>query len=138
MAGDDFLSAGVTLRLPVDRGKWRAEVSERAALVRGAKAKWRAARAALRAAARSAYAELERADAEVRLFESGLVPQARLSLDPSRSGYQVDKVDFLSLVDSQMRLLDAELQLVRAVADRRSAYAMLEGAVGTTLRGVTR
>ncbi len=39
-------------------------------------------------------------------------------------------------VDSQMRRLDAELQLVRAVADRRSAYAMLEGVVGTTLRGV--
>lgn len=138
VAGDDFFSAGVTLRLPVDRRRWRAEVSERAALVRRARSQWRAGRAELRDAARRAYAELARADAEVRLFESGLVPQARLSLDASRSGYEVDKVDFLSLIDSHVQLLDAELKLIRAIADRRTAYATLEGTVGTTLRGVQR
>jgi outer membrane protein TolC len=46
----------------------------------------------------------------------------------------VDKVDFLSLIDSQVRLLDAELSLVRAVADRRAAFAALESAIGKELR----
>jgi outer membrane protein TolC len=46
----------------------------------------------------------------------------------------VDKVDFLSLLDSQVKLLDAELGLVRAVTDRRAAFAALEGAVGEVLR----
>jgi outer membrane protein TolC len=46
----------------------------------------------------------------------------------------VDKVDFLSLIDSQVRLLDAELSLVRAVADRRVAFAALESAIGKELR----
>jgi cobalt-zinc-cadmium efflux system outer membrane protein len=134
VAGDDFVSAGVTLRLPVNRGKWHEKTAERAALVRRAEAAYRDGRARLRGAVRTTFAALERADAEVALLETGLVPQTRQSLDSSRSGYQVDKVDFLSLIDSQVRLLDAELSLVRAVADRRAAFAALESAIGKELR----
>jgi outer membrane protein TolC len=134
VAGDDFVSAGVTLRLPVNRGKWREKTAERAALVRRAEAAYRDGRARLRDAVRTTFAALERADAEVALLETGLVPQTRQSLDSSRSGYQVDKVDFLSLIDSQVRLLDAELSLVRAVADRRAAFAALESVIGKELR----
>jgi outer membrane protein TolC len=132
--GDDFLLAGVTIRLPVNRSKWRAKVAERAAGLRRAEAEYRAARAELRDALRAAHADLERADSERSLLETGLVPQARQSLESDRSGYQVDKVDFLSLIDSQVSLLDAELGLVRAVADRRAAFAALEAAVGRELR----
>jgi len=134
VAGDDFVGAGVTLRLPVDRGKWREKTAESAALVRRAEAMYRDERANLRDSVRMTFAALERADAEVDLLEMGLVPQTRQSLESSRSGYQVDKVDFLSLVDSQVRLLDAELSLVRAVADRRAAFAALESAIGRALR----
>jgi len=134
VAGDDFVGAGVTLRLPVDRGKWREKAAESAALVRRTEAMYRDERANLRDGVRTTFAALERANAEVDLLETGLVPQTRQSLESSRSGYQVDKVDFLSLVDSQVRLLDAELSLVRAVADRRAAFAALESAIGRTLR----
>jgi len=134
VAGEDFVGAGVTLRLPVDRGKWREKTAERSALVRRAEAEYREGRARLRDAVRTTHAALERADAEVALLETGLVPQTRQSLDSSRSGYQVDKVDFLSLIDSQVRLLDAELSLVRAIADRRAAFAALESAIGKELR----
>ena len=71
---------------------------------------------------------------QASLLTTGLIPQALQSLASSRSGYQVDKVDFLSLIASQTRLLDAELSLVRATADRRAAFAALEGAVGEALR----
>jgi cobalt-zinc-cadmium efflux system outer membrane protein len=132
--GDDFVGARVTLRLPVDRGKWHEMTAERSALVRRAEAELRDGRARLRDVVRTTFAALERADAEVGLLETGLVPQTRQSLESSRSGYQVDKVDFLSLIDSQVRLLDAELSLVRAVADRRAAFAALESAIGKELR----
>lgn len=134
VSGDDFVSAGLTVRLPVDRGKWRERVAERDALLRRAKAARRGALAQLRDRVRSTFADLARADAQVALLETGLVPQARQSLESSRSGYEVDKVDFLSLLDSQVKLLDAELGLVRAVTDRRAAFAALEGAVGEVLR----
>lgn len=132
--GSDFLMAAVTVRLPVNRPKWRSRVAEREALTRRAEARYREARAALREAVRSAFADLRSADREVALLATGLVPQARQSLESSRSGYEVDKVDFLSLIDSQVRLLDAELRLVRARAARRAAFAGLEAAAGEVLR----
>jgi cobalt-zinc-cadmium efflux system outer membrane protein len=134
VAGQDLFTGGLSIRLPVDRGKWRARVAEQAALVRRARAHYRSGLARLGDAVRSAFADLERADAETALLETGLIPQARQSLASNRSAYQVDKVDFLSLIDSQTRLLDAELSLVRATADRRAAFAALEGAVGEVLR----
>jgi len=132
--GDDFISAGVVVRLPVNRAKWREKVAERDAELRHARAAYRQERARLRDAARAAFAALARADGQVELLETGLVPQAEQSLESNRAGYQVDKVDFLSLIDSQVSLLDAELRRLRAVADRREAFAALEAALGKELR----
>lgn len=132
--GDDFLSAGVTVRLPVDRSKWRARIAERRALVRRARAEQQAGHLELAAELRTAHAMLVRADSEQALLRTGLVPQAEQSLESSRSGYEVGRVDFLSLLDSQVQLLDAELRLVRAQADRRQAFAALETAAGEKLR----
>jgi len=132
--GDDFFSAGVTVRLPIDRSKYRSRVAERRALLRRSEANLRAARAMLGAATRHAHAELTRADSEEALLETGLVPQARQSLDSSRSAYEVGRIEFLSLLDSQVRLLGAELRLARAKADKRIAFAALETAAGEKLR----
>jgi outer membrane protein TolC len=132
--GDDFIGASVSVRLPVDRATWNARVAERRALLRRSEAAYRAARASLLAALRSAHAELVRADAETALLRTGLVPQAHQSLESSRSGYEVGRIDFLGLLDSQVRMQNAELRLVRAEADRRKAYAALEAAAGETLR----
>jgi outer membrane protein TolC len=132
--GDDFFSAALTFRMPVNRARWKAEVAEQRALERRAEARLRDERARLVGHLRSAHAELLRADAEARLLETGLVPQARQSLESSRSGYEVGRIDFLSLLDSHVRLLRAELQHVRALADRRAAFAALEAASGRSLR----
>ena len=132
--GDDFLSAGLTIRLPLDRSKWRSRVAEQRALLRRAQADLRAARAELAALTRSAHAALVRAFAEEALLETGLVPQAVQSLESSRSAYEVGRIGFLSLLDSQVRLLDAELRLARARADKRGAFASLEAAAGEKLR----
>ena len=88
--GDDFLMASVTIRLPLNRSKWRARVAEAGALLRRARAQHRSARALLRGALRARFADLVRADAELELLEHGLVPQARQSLASSRAGYEVD------------------------------------------------
>lgn len=132
--GDDFFSAGLTVRLPLDRSKWRSKVSERKALLRRAEAELRRVRAELGAETRSAHAELVRASSEEALLETGLIPQARQSLEASRSAYKVGRIEFLSLLDSQVRLLGAELRLVRARADKRRAFAALETASGEKLR----
>lgn len=132
--GDDFLGASLVIRLPIDRRKWRAQIAERDALIRRSKAEYRKVRAGLRDTVRARYADLERADQTISLIEDGLVPQARQSLNSSRSDYTVDKGSFLSLIDSQVRLLNAQLRLERAIADRRAAFAAIEASAGVSLR----
>jgi outer membrane protein TolC len=132
--GDDFISAGFTLRLPVDRGRWRARAAEQKANLRRAEAELRSARAHLASRVRTAHAQLVRAASEVELLRTGLVPQAQQSLESSRSAYKVGRIEFLSLLDSQVRLLNAELRLARATADTHHAFASLESAAGEKLR----
>lgn len=132
--GDDFFSAGFTVQMPVDRSKWRAKVSEQRALLRHAEATLREVHSVLASHIRSAHAEVVRASSEEALLETGLVPQARQSLEASRSAYEVGRIDFLSLLNSQVRLLDAELRLARSRADKRRAFASLETASGEKLR----
>lgn len=132
--GDDFIGASVTVRLPVNRSKWNARIAEKRALLRRQEAAYRGARSSLIGSLRTAHAELARADSVTALLRTGLVPQARQSLESSRSGYEVGRIEFLSLLDSQVRLFNAELRLVRAEADRRKAYAALETAAGEKLR----
>ncbi|MCH7709727.1 MAG: TolC family protein [Myxococcales bacterium] len=134
VGGDDFIGAGFTVRLPVNRSKWNAHVAERRALLRKAKGTYRQVRASLLAGLRTSHSELRRAESEEILLRTGLVPQARQSLESSRSGYEVGRIDFLSVLDSQVRLLNAELQLVRAHADKRRAFASLEAVAGGPLR----
>jgi cobalt-zinc-cadmium efflux system outer membrane protein len=132
--GQDFFSAGFTLRLPVDRGKWTSKVAEERARLRKTKAEYRASLATLGNEIRVAHSELVQADAEVELLVTGLLPQAHQSLESSRSGYRVARIDFLSLLDSEVRLFEAELRLIRARASRRSSFARLEATLGETLR----
>jgi outer membrane protein TolC len=132
--GQDFLSAGFTLRLPVDRGKWASKVAEERSRLRKAKAEYRASLAMLGNEIRAAHSELVQANAEVELLVTGLLPQAHQSLESSRSGYRVARIDFLSLLDSEVRLFEAELRLVRARASRRASFAQLEASLGEVLR----
>ncbi|MEZ4219014.1 MAG: TolC family protein [Myxococcota bacterium] len=132
--GDDFLSAGVTVRLPVNRARWRAHAAEQRALLRAAEARLRSQTAAASARARDAHAALARADAALALLRTGLVPQAAQSFEASRSAYEVGRLDFTDVLESQMRLLDVEVRAERARADRHAGWAGLEAVVGADLR----
>jgi len=64
------------------------------------------------------------------LFESGIVPQARQTVESMLAGYQVSEVDFLNLVRSQMTLFNYELQYWKVLTEAKQALARLEAAVG--------
>jgi outer membrane protein TolC len=46
----------------------------------------------------------------LNLYDAGILPQARLALQSATSSYQVGKVDFLSLLESETVLLKYQLQ----------------------------
>lgn len=69
----------------------------------------------------------------IDLYETGILPQAEESLESSLAGYQNDKVDFLSLLDSELTLFNLRLDYYRIVADYHKAVADLEALTGSEL-----
>ena len=78
----------------------------------------------------AAVADYRRASEQVQLFETGILPQARQTVASMLSGYQVNKVDFLNLVRSQVTLYDYETQYWKSFSEARQALARLTAAVG--------
>jgi len=64
------------------------------------------------------------------LFKSGIIPQASQTVASMLAGYQVNKVDFLNLVRSQITLYNYETQYWKALSESRQALARLAAAVG--------
>lgn len=64
------------------------------------------------------------------LFREGIIEQAKASLDSAVSGYQVSKVDFLTLLDNQITLFNYEIEYYRALTDHEIKLAEMEEAVG--------
>ncbi len=64
------------------------------------------------------------------LFERGIIPQARQTVASMLAGYQVNQVDFLNLVGSQVTLLNYEVQYWKALTEANQALARLDAAVG--------
>ncbi len=78
----------------------------------------------------SAVTDYRRAQEQLSLFEGGIVPQARQTVQSMLAGYQVGEVDFLNLVRSQITLFNYELQYWKVLAEARQALSHLETAVG--------
>ena len=55
------------------------------------------------------------------------------SLAAAMSGYQVDRVDFLTLLDSQVKLFGFEIAYNHHTSEREKALAGLEAVVGKRL-----
>jgi cobalt-zinc-cadmium efflux system outer membrane protein len=76
------------------------------------------------------YNDYRRAKDQVVLFETGIVPQARQTVASMLAGYQVNKVDFLNLVRTQITLLEYETQYWKAFTEANQSLAQLSAAVG--------
>ena len=75
-------------------------------------------------------AEMERNRKRVELYKGGILIQAQQSLESAQAGYQVGKVDFLTLISNWMMLQNYELQYFFAVADFHKALANYELTMG--------
>lgn len=78
----------------------------------------------------AALADYEQAREQALLFETGIIPQARQTVASMLAGYQVNKVDFLNLVRSQITLYNHETRYWQALSEAQQALAELSAAVG--------
>jgi cobalt-zinc-cadmium efflux system outer membrane protein len=77
--------------------------------------------------------EVERAERQLELLKTGIIPLATLSLDSAMASYRVNKVDFITVLDSLMTLFRYEIQYYRLLTDSRKSIAEIEAAVGKSL-----
>ena len=134
VAGSDFFSVGVMLTLPVYQGrKQDAKVAEARARVREAEARIEAEIRELALRIEELHVDARTHLQEMALFRDAIIPQADQSLAAAIAGYQVDEVDFLTLLDNQMTLLEFEIDYHRHLSQYEKSLAHLESVVGRRL-----
>jgi outer membrane protein, heavy metal efflux system len=69
----------------------------------------------------------------IALYKKGIIPQASQSLNSAMSGYQVDKIDFITLLNNQMTLFNYELEYYNVLTNHAKSLAQLDAAVGKEL-----
>lgn len=69
----------------------------------------------------------------IGLYEKQLIPQATENLNAGITGYQQNKIDFMTLTDNFLSLYDYRLQYYQSIADYLKAIAELEMLTGKQL-----
>ena len=129
---DAVLVAGVSMPLPLyDRNQ--GAIGEARSRLQQADALRDAAHVKARASLLRVYQEMEACKARVEMLRSEGLPQARLALEQTRSGYERGRFSFLELADAQAELLALRTATVDAAADYHRLRAEIERLTGTSL-----
>jgi outer membrane protein TolC len=127
----DFLSLKLSMNIPIFTAtKQQKAVDQRnKELMQQRYAlqdKWNEVRAQIS----TAYGDYQQYKQQAELFKGGIIPQARQTVASMLAGYQVNKVDFLNLVRSQITLYNYETQYWMALSGANQALAQLTAVVG--------
>jgi len=127
----DFLSLKLSMNVPIFAAtKQRKAVVQRSSELMQQRYALQDQWNKVRAEISIAYSDFHQAKNQVVLFKSGIVPQARQTVASMLAGYQVNKVDFLNLVRSQITLYNYETQYWKALTEANQALAQLTAVVG--------
>lgn len=131
MSRSDLLSVNVGVNVPIFAETKQAKAVEQktSELMRDQYAlqdEWNKVRSQIT----QAYSDYKRAKEQFMLYDTSILPQARQTVASMLAGYQVNKVDFLNLVRSQITLFEYEIQYWKALTEANQALAQLTVAVG--------
>ena len=128
--GTDFASAGLSFNLPLPNERRSEAVAEADSALRLAYQKRNDFQSKVNLAIHRSLTRFNQASKLVDLYKGGIIPQADQTFQATLSAYQVDKVDFLDLLDSVMSLYRYEIDYARALSDQQRSRAQLEAAAG--------
>jgi len=133
----DIWEVNVGLTLPIYKGgKQDRAIEEATAEVRASQFDHRDSTSVVAAAVREHYLHADRAEKLVRLYREAIIPQATLSLESAIAGYEVGRVDFLTVLDNVVTLLTYRLEYSRQNTDYMQALVAIEEHLGRSV-GVT-
>jgi outer membrane protein, heavy metal efflux system len=128
--GSDMYSLGVSFNLPVQRSRRHAAVAEANSETAMATEELNMLKNSINFGISDLTAQLERRKKLVELYKTGIIPQANQALESATINYRVNKVDFLTLLDSQIALFNYEREYYDSLADYQIKRAELEALVG--------
>ena len=127
----DFLSVMLSMQVPLYSGsKQDRQLSQRERELARSQYALADERNRILSTIAGAATDYRRASEQLALFEKGIIPQARQTVESMLAGYQVNEVDFLNLVGAQVTLLNYELQYWQTWTEANQAIARLQAAVG--------
>jgi cobalt-zinc-cadmium efflux system outer membrane protein len=125
---------GVGIKVPLYfASKQRAGVQEAAAALAEARSLRENADRNVQSRVRDLYARAQASARLITLYHSTVIPQARLALESATAAYQVNKVDFLTLLNAFAAMLEYDMRYHEELANFQKAAAELEGVVGEPL-----
>jgi len=127
----DLLSLGVSMNVPIFAGsKQNKLIDQRSSELMQQRYALQDQWNSVRSQITQSHSDYQRAKQQFVLFDTGIIPQARQTVASMLAGYQVNKVDFLNLVRSQITLFEYETQYWKAFTEAQQALAELSANVG--------
>ncbi|MGQ9646823.1 MAG: TolC family protein [Thermodesulfobacteriota bacterium] len=127
----DMLTGMVEINLPIFyKSKQDRKVAEAKAEIETTEAQYRAMKNEVLYMVADMASMTQRVERQLELYKTGIIPQASLQVSSAMSAYRVNKVDFMTLLDSQMTLYRYELEYYQALTEYEKNVSNLEAVVG--------
>jgi outer membrane protein TolC len=130
----DMYTGMIEMNLPIFvASKQNRRVEEAYADIRSTQAKYDSAQNEILYMIADMGSMAQRLERKLELYRTGIIPQATLQIDTAMSAYMVNKADYMTLLDSRVRLYRYELDYHDALTEYEKSLAALEAAVGAKL-----
>jgi len=128
---DDLASIQVSMSLPLYAGQKQSRAEDqRQAELMAARQQLRQTELQVMAEVSVSLARYQRAQDQLELFETSILPQARQTVEALLAGYEVNKVLFATLINAQATLQNYETQYWQVVTSAHQSLAALDAALG--------
>jgi outer membrane protein, heavy metal efflux system len=125
---DPMWQAGIGVNLPLARGRRKAALAQAEAELRAAEQRVNAFDLQLRFRTQERLALLVSIERMAQLYEEGVLPQSRLSVEAAVASYQTGRVPFISVLEALGTLYADRGAIIRLIASRGQVLASIEEA----------
>jgi outer membrane protein TolC len=130
VSGKDPLVAKLSMDIPIWIRKTNSEITSANYTLTGTEARAESIQNELRSELEMVLFDLDESSRQIRLYKDILIPKGLESLSASEIAYRGDKIEFISLVDAQRRLLQFQMKYEKAVVDYLKAKSKLSVLTG--------
>ncbi len=128
----DFASVMLSVNLPIYfKAKQSKAVEQRSSEYFQRKQAFNDTLRSVQAAISLNLAQYQASSDQVSIYGTAIIPQAQQTVSAMLSGYQVNKVDFLNVLNAEITLYNAQISYWEAMSSAKQSLAKLAAAVGS-------